>query len=97
MEAHHALSRIPWDRVIYQETVKSLTANEVTQSNAVAEECVASTVTVDISRSVLPSCYGYYGSQTPFQTRDKLSKVCCVDFSFCCSVRCKELLLYCTL
>ena len=35
-----ALSRIPWNRVINQETIKSLIANAVIKSNAVVEAYV---------------------------------------------------------
>ena len=41
------MSRIPWDRVIIQETVKSLMANKVTKSNTVVEVYVGSAMTID--------------------------------------------------
>ena len=48
-----ALSRMPQDRVINQETVGSLIANAVTKYNAVVEAHVGSAVTVDNSAPVL--------------------------------------------
>ena len=48
-----ALSRISWDRVITEETVKSPIVNLVTQSNAVVEAYVGSVVTINKSAPVV--------------------------------------------
>ena len=49
-----ALSRLPWDMIINQETVKSLMENAVTKPNVTVEACAGRAVTINKSASVFP-------------------------------------------